>query len=170
MYAAKMAMLYKHAVPDGQAYIFYIDIRVTGKGYEEFVQRATEEDGVFYIRGKVSKIYRQKDKLIVCGADTLSGKAIEIAADLVVLSMAMIPNPKSKKVFDKLGLSTNPYGYLKELHPKMQPVESKIPGIFIAGTAQGPKDIPDSIAQASAAAGKVINLLSGNETKLALNY
>jgi heterodisulfide reductase subunit A len=72
MYLAKQAMLYKHAVPDGQAYIFYMDVRSTGKGYEEFIQRAVEEEGVKYLRGRVSRVFRDRERLRVWGADTLS--------------------------------------------------------------------------------------------------
>jgi len=160
MYLAKMSMLYKHVVPDGQAYIFYIDIRSTGKGYEEFVQRAVEEDKVVYLRGRVSRLFRENDKIRVYGVDTLSGKPIEINADLVVLGMAMVPNPKGVELIKKLNLAVNEFGFLSEAHPKMRPMESMKPGIFIAGTAQGPKDVPDTVAQASAAASKVLTLFA----------
>lgn len=163
MYLAKMAMLYKHAVPDGQAYIFYTDTRATGKGYEEFVQRAVEEDGVLYLRGRVAKVFRENEKLKVWGADTLSGKRIEISCDLVVLGMAMMPNPASKKLCQLLGVSADEYGFVTEVHPKLRPLETSVPGIYVAGTAQGPKDIPDSVAQASGAASKVLTLFSLGE-------
>ncbi|MFC1916461.1 FAD-dependent oxidoreductase, partial [Chloroflexota bacterium] len=166
MYLAKQAMLYKHAVPDGQAYIFYMDIRTTGKGYEEFVQRAVEEDGVLYLRGRVSKIFREGDKLKVWGADTLSGKRIEIACDLVVLGLALVPNPAGKELAQKLGIATNEYGFITEIHPKLRPLETSVPGIYVAGIAQGPKDIPDSVAQASGAASKVLSLFSSSKLTL----
>ena len=111
MYLVKQAMLYKHAVPDGQAYIFYIDIRATGKGYEEFVQRAVEE-GVLYLRGKVSKIFRDGDRLSVWGVDTLVGKNIEISADLVVLGMAMMPSHEVRDLAQKLGIHTDENGFI----------------------------------------------------------
>lgn len=162
MYLVKQAMLYQHAVPDGQAHIFYIDTRTTGKGYEEFVQRAVEE-GVLYLRGKVSKIFRDGDKLKVWGADTLSGYRVEISCDLVVLGMAMMPSPGTKELARKLGVLTDEPGFIAEIHPKLRPLETSVPGIYIAGLAQGPKDIPDSVAQGSAAAGKVLSLFSQNE-------
>jgi len=162
MYLVKQAMLYKHAVPDGQAYIFYIDIRATGKGYEEFVQRAVEE-GVLYLRGKVSKIFREGDKLLVLGVDTLAGKNIEISADLVVLGMAMMPSHGARDLAQKLGILTDEHGFIAEAHPKLCPLETSVPGIYLAGTAQGPKDIPDSVTQASGAAGKVLSLFSQDE-------
>ena len=163
MYLAKMAMLYKHAVPEGQAYIFYIDTRTTGKGYEEFVQRAVEEDGVLYLRGRVSKVFRDGEKLKVWGVDTLSGKRIEISCDLVVLGMAMVPNPTGKELAQKLGTLSDEYGFITEVHSKLRPLETSIPGIYMAGAAQGPKDIPDSVAQGSGAASKVLALFSSSE-------
>ncbi|MCX6348900.1 MAG: CoB--CoM heterodisulfide reductase iron-sulfur subunit A family protein, partial [Candidatus Aureabacteria bacterium] len=158
MYSAKHAMLYKHRVPDGQPYIFYIDIRSAGKGYEEFVQRAMEEDEVLYLRGKVSKIFEEGEKVIVWGVDTLSGKKVEIAADLVVLAMAMVPSAGTKEIVRALKISTDAYGFVTEAHPKLRPVESLTAGVFLAGCAQAPKDIPETVAQAGAAASKVHSL------------
>ena len=160
MYTAKHAMLYKHHVPDGQAYIFYIDIRSGGKNYEEFVQRAVEEDGVLYFRGKVSKVFQEKDKVKVWGVDTLTGKDIEIDADLVVLAMAMRPAKGTDEVAKKLKIAMDKDGFLAEAHPKLRPVESITAGMYLAGAAQAPKDIPEAVAQASAAASKVLALFS----------
>ena len=163
MYTAKQAMLYKHAVPDGQPYIFCMDIRSGGKGYEEFVQRSLEEDGVTYLRGRVSKIYQDEDKIMVWGADMVSGKKVEIPADLVVLATAMVPSEGIKDLASKLRIATDDYGFLKEAHLKLQPLETLTSGIFIAGTAQSPKDITDTVAQASGAASKVMVLFSSKE-------
>ncbi|MDP8249125.1 MAG: CoB--CoM heterodisulfide reductase iron-sulfur subunit A family protein [Candidatus Tritonobacter lacicola] len=163
MYSAKHAMLYKHRVHDGQPYIFYIDIRSAGKGYEEFVQRAMEDDGVFYIRGKVSKVFEEGDKVIVWGVDTLTGREIEIAADLVVLAMAMVPSYGTKVIADIMRVPTDAYGFINEAHPKLRPVESLTQGVFLAGCAQAPKDIPETVAQAGAAASKVLSLFSREE-------
>ena len=160
MYTAKHAMLYKHHVPDGQAYIFYIDIRSGGKGYEEFVQRAVEEDGVLYLRGKVSKIFEDKDKIKVWGVDTLIGKDIEIDADMVVLATAMRPSKGAEELAKKLKIALDKDGFLSEAHPKLRPVESVTSGMFLAGAAQAPKDIPEAVAQASGAAAKAIAILS----------
>ena len=162
MYLIKQAMLYKHAVPEGKAYIFYIDTRTTGKGYEEFVQRAVEE-GALYLRGKVSKIFRDGDKLTVWGVDTLSARRVEISCDLVVLGMAMLPAFGIKDLAQKLGILTDEHGFITERHHKFHPLETSVPGIYLAGTAQGPKDIPDSVAQASGAAGMVLSLFSHDE-------
>jgi heterodisulfide reductase subunit A len=161
MYTAKHAYLYKHAVPDGQAYIFYIDIRTAGKTYEEFVQRIIEEANLLYFRGKVSKVFQDGDKVVVWGSDTLTGKKIEISADMVVLAMAAVPNEGVKELAKKLRISTDEHGWLTEAHPKLRPLETLTSGIFLAGSAQGPKDIPESVSQASGAAGKVITLFSG---------
>jgi heterodisulfide reductase subunit A len=163
MYTVKQAMLYKHAVPDGQAYVFYMDIRCNGKGYEEFLQRGIEEDRILYLRGRVSKIFKDGDKIRVWGADTLTGRKIEISADLVVLAMAMIPSKGAKKLAEKLRLTTDDYGFLTEAHPKLRPVESLTAGYFLAGAAQAPKDIPETVAQASGAASKVDSLFSKDE-------
>lgn len=160
MYTAKHAMLYKHHVRDGQAYIFYIDIRSGGKGYEEFVQRAVEEDGVIYLRGKVAKIFEEKGKVKVWGVDTLSGKDIEIDADMVVLATAMRPSEGAQDLAKKLKIALDKDGFLAEAHPKLKPVESVTAGMFLAGAAQAPKDIPEVVAQASGAAAKAIAILS----------
>ncbi|MBN2409241.1 MAG: CoB--CoM heterodisulfide reductase iron-sulfur subunit A family protein [Candidatus Aminicenantes bacterium] len=160
MYTAKHAMLYKHHVHDGQAYVFYIDIRSGGKGYEEFVQRTVEEDGVVYLRGKVSKIFEDKGKIVVWGMDTLTGKAIEIDADMVVLAQAMRPSKGAQELAKKFKLAMDKDGFLAEAHPKLRPVESVTSGMFLAGAAQAPKDIPEAVAQASGAAAKAVVILS----------
>jgi heterodisulfide reductase subunit A len=159
MYLAKQAMLYKHAVPGGEAQVFYIDVRSTGKGYEEFVQRAKDE-GAVYTRGKVSKIFRDGDRLTVLGVDTIAGKPVEVRADMVVLAMAIKPSEGIKELAGKLGIAIDENGFIEEAHPKFNPLETSVPGIYLAGAAQGPKDIPDSAAQASGAAGKVLSLFS----------
>ncbi len=160
MYTAKHALLYRHAVPESQAVVFYIDVRAGGKGYEEFIQNATEHEHIRYLRGKVAKIYRDGDKVMVWGADTLSGKKIEIDADMVVLAMSIVPHPTTAALSRTLKISCGSEGFLKEAHPKLRPVESLIAGIYVAGAGQGPKDIPESVAQGSGAAAKAITLLT----------
>jgi len=160
MYLTKHAMLYKHKVHDGQAYLFYMDVRTGGKGYEEFYQRASEEDDVLYIRGKVSKIFEEDGKVVVWGVDTLTGKKIEIEADMAVMGLAMVPSGAARELANKLKIHTDEWGFLSEAHPKLRPVESLAPGFFLAGAAQGPKDIPEAVAQASGAASKVAALFS----------
>ena len=160
MYTTKHALLYKHRVHDGQPYIFYIDIRTGGKGYEEFYHNAEEEEGIIYLRGKVAKIFRDGEKTVVWGTDTLTGRNVEIEADLVVLATAVVPTDSTAELVKTLRIQTGPNGFLAEAHPKLRPVESINSGFFLAGAAQGPKDIPETVAQASAAACKVISLFS----------
>ncbi|WP_457572306.1 4Fe-4S dicluster domain-containing protein [Desulfovulcanus sp.] len=166
MYTAKHAFMFKHAVPDGEVYVFYIDVRAAGKGYEEFVQRVMEEERIAYLRGKVSKVFQRDDKLVVWGSDTLTGMAVEIEADMVVLAPAVVPSKGAKELAKLLKSPANEYGFFDEVHPKLRPVESSAMGIFLAGAAQAPKDIPDSVSQASAAASKVLGLFSKEELAL----
>jgi len=163
MYTAKHAMLYKHKVPDGQAHVFYMDIRAGGKNYEEFVRRAIEQDGARYYRGRVSKITEENGKLIVRGADTLAGVPVSIEADLVVLAAAILPAQGAKELARKMNVGYDEYGFLLESHPKLRPVETAAAGVFICGACQGPKDIPESVAQASAAASKVLVMFGHKE-------
>jgi heterodisulfide reductase subunit A len=163
MVVAKQAMLYRERIPGSQAYVFYIDIRSAGKGYDEYVQRAMGDYQVLYLRGKVSKIYQDGDRVILWGVDTLSGRVVEIAADLVVLATPMLPISGASELAQRLHISIDSYGFFNEAHPKLRPVETLTAGIFLAGVAQGPKDIPETASQASAAAGKVIQLFSHDE-------
>jgi heterodisulfide reductase subunit A len=162
MYTAKHAMLYKHKVHDGEAYVFYMDIRAGGKMYEEFVRRAIEEDGVKYIRGRVSRIYEDDGKLIVKGEDTIAGEAVVIDADMVVLATAMIPQEHSSQLAQLLGIPYDKHGFLQEVHPKLRPVETSTGGIFLAGACHSPRDIPESVAMASAAAAKALVLFGSD--------
>jgi heterodisulfide reductase subunit A len=163
MYVAKHTMLYRHKVHDGRAVVFYMDIRAGGKGYEEFVRRAIEEDGAEYLRGRVSKIERDGDVVRVYGFDTLSGEPVEIDADMVVLATAMRAQPGIEALAQKLSVSYDRHGFLNEAHPKLRPVETNTAGIYLAGACQAPRDIPDSVAMASAAASKILGLFSREE-------
>jgi heterodisulfide reductase subunit A len=163
MYVAKQAIMYKQRVPQGQAYVFYIDIRSQGKGYEEFVQRAMEDYDVLYLRGKVSKVFGEDSKVVVWGVDTLTGTSLEVDADLVVLATATVPSAGAKDLGQCLRVSVDEHGFFSEAHPKLRPVESLTAGIFLAGAGQFPKDIPETIAQASGAAAKVLQLFSQRE-------
>jgi heterodisulfide reductase subunit A len=164
MYIAKHAMLYQHKVHDGKSYVFYMDIRAGGKMYEEFVRRAIEEDGVNYIRGRVSRIYEKNGKLIVKGADTLlNAMPVEIEADMVVLATAGVANEGAEELAQKVHISYDGYHFFAEAHPKLKPVETNTGGIFLAGACQAPRDIPESVAMASGAAVKVAGLFSQDE-------
>lgn len=160
MYVAKQATLYKRQVPDGQAIVFYIDIRSQGKGYEEFVQRAMTEHDVLYVRGKASKVFQEDGRVKVWGVDTLTGLPVEVEADLVVLATATVARSDAPELGQRLRISVDEYGFFSEAHPKLRPVESLTAGVFLAGAAQFPKDIPETVAQASAAASKVLSLFS----------
>ncbi len=164
MYIAKHAMLYQHKVHGGKSYVFYMDIRAGGKQYEEFVRRAIEDDGVNYVRGRVSRIYEKNGKLIVNGVDTLlNAMPVEIEADMVVLATAGIANDGAEELAQKMHVSYDPYKFFAEAHPKLKPVETNTAGIFLAGACQAPRDIPESVAMASGAAVKVAGLFSQDE-------
>ena len=162
MYTAKHAHQVLEKIEGANAFVFYMDVRTPGKGYEEFYQRSVDE-GARYIRGRVSKIYPRDDKLVVMGADTLLGRPVEAEADLVVLATAMVPSEGAGSLAQTVGFSTDKDGFYQEAHPKLKPVETNTGGIFLAGCCQGPKDIPDTVAQASAAAAKVMGLLAKDE-------
>jgi len=163
MYLAKHAMLYRHKVHHGQAYNFYMDLRAGGKTYDEFSRRTIEEDDCIYLRGRVSRIYPRGDKLVVQGSDTLSNAQVEVEADLVVLATAMIPQPDAEALAQKLRIAYDKDGFYSEAHPKLRPVESQTAGVYLCGACQGPKDIPEAVAQASGAASKVSALFSADE-------
>lgn len=143
----------------GKCYVFYMDVRCVGKGYDEFYMN-TLQDGAIYVRGRVSKIYRENGKLVCMGEDTLSGNVVRVDADMVVLETAMVPSEGASEIAGVLNAQRGPEGFFTEAHPKLRPVETNTAGVFLAGVAQGPKDIPDTVAQAGAAASKVIGLLA----------
>ncbi len=161
MYIAKQSILTKEHIPDSKSHVFYTDIRSPGKDYDEFIDRA-KKYGTQYIRGRVSKIYRrEKDgKLIVNGIDTILNEPVEIEADLVVLATAIVSNKNAGELAKILNINTGPFGFFKESHPKLRPVETNTDGVYIAGTCQSPKDIPASVAQGSAVASKILALMS----------
>jgi heterodisulfide reductase subunit A len=169
MYTAKHAILYKHRVPDGQVYVFYIDIRAGGKGYEEFVTRAMEEDNTVYIRGRVSKVYPSEGKVMVWGVDTLTGSKVDIAADLVVVASAIVPSESSRRIAEMLGIDVDAFGFYVPSDVEMTPVESRVPGVFLAGVGLGPQDIPETVAQASGAAAKVLALFEAAKAEERVN-
>ncbi|MBO4312382.1 MAG: CoB--CoM heterodisulfide reductase iron-sulfur subunit A family protein [Desulfovibrionaceae bacterium] len=161
MYTAKQAVLTKDHIPDSQSYVFYMDIRAPGKLYDEFTRRAIEEYGTEYIRGRVSAIQPDgKGQYIVRAADTLLGKPVEVAVDLVVLAVGVEGAKGSGKLAETLHISYDNFGFFLESHIKLRPVETNTAGVFLAGSCQGAKDIPSSVAQGSGAAAKVIGLLS----------
>lgn len=144
---------------NAEIYEFYIDIRANGKGYEEFYKRIQRE-GVHFIRGKAAEVVKDGDKLIVRAEDTLLGKIVEVPVDMVVLALALVPHPTTAEVAHIFNLSRSQDGFFLEAHPKLRPVETNVEGIYLAGACQGPKDIPASVAQASAAAAQALSLIS----------
>lgn len=162
MITAKHAHLVRDKIHDSKVTVFYADIRAFGKGFEEFYDRVREE-GVNYRRGYVSEIYKQGDKLILRSEDTLIGKPIETEADMVVLSVGLVPRSETDPIARLLGLASSADGFLAEAHPKMRPVDTSVDGVYLAGCVQGPKDIPDTVAHAKAAAAAAIVRLRRNQ-------
>ncbi|MFH1784775.1 MAG: CoB--CoM heterodisulfide reductase iron-sulfur subunit A family protein [bacterium] len=159
MYTAKHALLLREHNKDSQAYVFYIDIRAAGKNYEEFVKKVQDEYGAVYLRGRVSRVFEKGGKLIVRGADTLSGAQIEIKADMVVLANGLIAQSDATQLAQMLHIPYDKNNLFTEAHPKLAPVETITSGIFLTGACQSPKDIPDTVATASAASVKALGLM-----------
>ncbi len=160
MVTAKQAIMLKEHDPNVETYVFYMDIRAAGRGYDEFVRRAQEVYGSRYLRGRVSRIYPRGDHTVVQGYDSLLGRPVEIDADLVVLATGITAAHGAVDLMQTLGISYDQYGFINEAHVKLRPVETNTAGIYLAGCAAGPKDIPDTVAQASAAASKVTALFA----------
>ena len=159
MYTAKHAMLIRDKYPDTDVYVFYIDVRTPGKNFDEFYRRAVEEYGVHYIKGMVGKVSPEDGKLKVQASDLLDNRQLHIDADLVVLAAAIEPDKSARPLATMLTASMDTNDFFTEAHPKLRPVESPTAGVFLSGTCQGPKDIPETVSQAGAAASKVIGLL-----------
>ncbi|MCQ2468014.1 MAG: CoB--CoM heterodisulfide reductase iron-sulfur subunit A family protein [Clostridia bacterium] len=161
MYTAKQAMLLKDHYPWLDIHVFYIDVRTPGKNFDEFYRRAVEEYDVDYIKGQVGKVSEAENgRLLVQASDLLDNRQIKMEADLVVLATAIEPNEGVRRIASMLTASIDTNDFLTEAHAKLRPVESPTAGIFLSGVCQGPKDIPETVAQAGAAASKVIGLLS----------
>ncbi len=159
MYTAKHAMLIRDKYPDTDVYVFYIDVRTPGKNFDEFYRRAVEEYGVHYIKGMVGKVTPENGVLKVQGSDLIDNRQLHIDADLVVLAAAIEPDKSARPLATMLTASMDTNDFFTEAHPKLRPVESPTAGVFLSGTCQGPKDIPETVSQAGAAASKVIGLL-----------
>ncbi len=161
MYTAKHAILVRDKYPDVNVTVFYIDVRTPGKNFDEFYRRAVEQYGVNYVKGMVGKVFPQKNgRLMVQGSDLLNNKQLHIEADMVVLAAAIEPDPSARSLATMLTASIDTNDFMTEAHPKLRPVESPTAGVFLSGVCQGPKDIPETVAQASACAAKVIGLLA----------
>lgn len=167
MYSMKQARLLRNMLgPDTRLSIFYTDIRAAGKGFEEFYND-TQNSNVEFIRGRPSEVKpRDDDRVRVTAVDTTLNEELEYDYDLVVLAPAIVPSEGTKEIARMLKLPKSNDGFLKESHPKFKPVDTQAKGVFIAGTAQGPKDIPSSVLQGGAAAARASNLIGVEEIKL----
>jgi len=164
MYTAKHAMLTREKYPDTDVYVFYIDVRTAGKNFDEFYRRAVEDYDVHYIKGMVGKVAPMADgKLMVQASDLILNEQLHIYADMVVLATAIEPDKSARSLATMLTASMDTNDFFTEAHAKLRPVESPTAGIFLSGTCQGPKDIPETVSQAGAAAVKVIGLLAKNK-------
>lgn len=157
MYTAKQAHLIRDKIPDAHITVLYMDVRAFGKGFEEFYERVQKE-GIIYRRANPSEIYRRNGKLVVRGEDTLIGEPFELEADLVVLASGLTPRKEDDILKEILGLEKSSDRFYAEA-PGLDPILTKVEGIFLAGCCQGPKDIPDTVAQASGAASLACTVL-----------
>jgi heterodisulfide reductase subunit A len=165
MFTAKQAHLVREKIPEANITIFYMDVRAFGKGFEEFYDRVKNEN-VDYRRGSVSEIYKKGEKLVVRAEDTLEGEPCEVEADLVVLAAGLTARKDTDSIAKILKLSKSSDRFLMEAHPKLRPVDTATDGVFLAGTCQGPKDIPDTVAQAKGAAASAIIPMSKGKVKI----
>ncbi|HBG66262.1 MAG TPA: disulfide reductase [Treponema sp.] len=166
MYTAKHAILTRDHYPDTDCYVFYIDVRTPGKNFDEFYRRAVEQYGVHYIKGMVGKVTPQADgTLDVQGSDLILNRQLHIKADMVVLAASIEADKSARPLATMLTTSMDNNDFFLEAHAKLRPVESPTAGIFLAGCCQGPKDIPETVAQSSGAAAKAICLLVKDKLK-----
>jgi heterodisulfide reductase subunit A len=155
MYSMKNAQLIKDKNPDAEVTLYYMDIRAFGKGFEEFYKRSQEKYGIKFVRGRPAEVLENDDlTLTVRGEDTLLNTVTEYDYDLVVLSVGLVPPEGAEKLRQTIGLSKSGDGFLMEAHPKLRPVDTLTDGVYLAGASQGPKDIPDAVAQGSGAASR----------------
>jgi len=164
MYSMKFAHLVKEKT-GAKVYELYIDMRCTGKGYEEFYNRILDE-GTVFLRGRPADIFRENGQLIVQVEDTLADCQRRIPVDLVILSTAIEPRRDSEEIAKLLSLSRSNDGFFLEKHPKLEPIGTATDGIYVVGCCQGPKDIPDTVAQASAAAAKVLAMIEKGKIEI----
>ncbi|UCC49140.1 MAG: CoB--CoM heterodisulfide reductase iron-sulfur subunit A family protein [Gemmatimonadota bacterium] len=171
MYSLKFAHLVHERLPEAEVYNFYIDIRSSRKGYEEFYHRLLDE-GTHFIRGKVARISdvpetpKEEGRLIVEAEDTLIGRQRRLPVDMVILSCGLEPQADVREVARRFGISCSHNGFFIERHPKLDPVATMTDGVFIAGACQGPQDIQSAVAQGAAAAARVAGLISRGEVEL----
>jgi heterodisulfide reductase subunit A len=171
MYSLKFAHLIREKIPDAEIYDLYIDLRCFGKGYEEFYNRLQEE-GVNFIRGRAGEITdiaetpEEQGRLVVLCEDTLIGRQRRLSVDMVILSNALEPRSDANEVAKLFSISRSRDGFFMEKHPKLDPVATTTDGVLVAGCCQGPKDIPDTVAQASAAAARVMAMITKGSVEI----
>ena len=162
MYSLKHAHLVRD-MTGADVYEFYIDMRTFGKGYEEFYERV-QEDGVIFVRGRGTEVkVREDGKLVVRAEDTTLGRPVSATVDMVILGTGMEARPDADQVARLFGLGRTEDGFFAEAHPKLRPVETNTDGVFLAGTCQAPRDVPDTVAHANAAAAEALALMSRGE-------
>ena len=170
MYSLKYAHLIREKT-GAEVYNFYIDIRAFGKNYEEFYNRVQSE-GTIFIRGNVASVTdkaispEENGKLIVIAEDTLTENRVRVPVDMVILSVGLQPAEGAEDIARMLGISQDLDGWFNELHPKLAPVSTATDGVFLAGCCQGPKDIPDTVAQASGAAAEALSLMMRGKVEM----
>ncbi len=162
MYSLKFAHLIKEKIPNVNCYEFYIDMRAFGKGYEEFAERIKHE-GTFVVRGHSTNVEMKGEQLIVRGEDILNDKMVEFYVDMVILAVGLIPAKGTDYLSRILGIARDPDGWFSELDYNGNPTDTERGGIYVAGMCQGPKDIPDTVAQASAVAAGVLGSISSGK-------
>ncbi len=173
MYSLKFAHLVREKLPDAECYEFYIDMRAFGKGYEEFAERIKQE-GTFVVRGRSAKVTAADGRMLIRGEDILSDQLLEFPVDMVLLAVGLVPAHGSELTGALLGVGCDVDGWFSELDYNGDPTDTERGGVFVAGACQGPKDIPDTVAQASAAAAGVLKSIAsgrgyGSLSSLALS-
>jgi len=173
MYSLKFAHLVHEKLPDATCYEFYIDMRAFGKGYEEFAERIKQE-GTFTVRGRTATITQTNGRMVVKGEDLISDRLLEFPVDMVLLAVGLIPPKGSDRLAKMLGIALGDDGWFSEIDYNGDPVDTERGGVFVAGACQAPKDIPDTVAQASAAAAGVLKSIQsgrglGSRSTLALS-
>jgi heterodisulfide reductase subunit A len=162
MYSLKFAHLVKEKLPGAECYQFYIDMRAFGKGYEEFFERIKDE-GVFVVRGRSAQVDQRDGRMVIRGEDIVHDRIMEFPVDMVLLAVGLEPAHGSERLARSLGIDPDTDGWFTELNYNSDPTATSRGGIHVAGVCQGPKDIPDTVAQASAVAARVLgSVISGS--------
>ncbi len=168
MYSLKFAHLVHEKLPEAACYEFYIDMRAFGKGYEEFMERIKAE-GTHIVRGRTARVCETNGKMAVTGEDMLNDRIVELPVDLVILSVGLIPSQGTRELAQMLEIPRDPDGWFSELNYNSDPTLTERGGIFVAGMCQGPKDIPDTVAQASAVAAGVLRAIASGRGMGSMN-